>query len=149
MAKAGDKQPDLPENPLIAELIRRGAENSRMMQGFIGPSPDADHITLYQSLDRLGDSVLIRRDDVIHSVKAPKSALGAVILWVNPETQLSVRKAQPESRQPTTGPGSLLEVTKGRLRMRMRSKRTADELCFSVCMDCYSWCDCNICETPV
>jgi hypothetical protein len=147
VAKAADKQPDLPENPLIAELLARGAENAKVLQGFIGPSRDADHVTLYQSLDRLGDTVEIRRADVLHAVKSPRSALGAVILWVKDEAQLSVRRAQPETRQPTTGPGSLREVAKGRLRMRMRAPHAADQVCFSVCMDCLSWCDCSICTS--
>lgn len=149
MAKATDKQPELPENPLIAELIARGAENARVLQGFIGPSRDEYHITLYQSLDRLGDTVEIRREDVLHAVKSPRSGLGAVILWVNDEAQLSVRRTQAESHQPKTGPGSLREVSKGRLRMRMRTPHAADQICLSVCFDCLSWCDCNICETPV
>lgn len=80
MAKAADKQPELRENPLTAELLARGAENARVLQGFIEPSRDDDHITLYQSLDRLGDTVEIRRDDVLHSVDSPRSGLGAVIL---------------------------------------------------------------------
>jgi hypothetical protein len=148
--KASDKQPELPENPLIAELLARGAENARVLQGFIGPSRDEYTITLYQSLDRLGDTVEIRREDVLHSVKSPRSGLGAVILWVNAEAQLSVRRTRPETQQSKTGPGSLREVSKGRLRMRMRSQsHAADQVCLSVCFDCLSWCDCNICETPV
>jgi hypothetical protein len=147
VAKAADKQPELPENPLIADLLARGAEKARVLQGFIGPSRDKDYITLYQSLDHLGDTVEIRREDVIHSVKSPRSGLGAVILWVDEEAQLSVRRAQAESRRPTQGPGSLREVAKGRLRMKMRTQYAADQVCFSVCMDCLSWCDCSICQS--
>lgn len=147
MAKAADKNPEFEENPLIAELLARGAENARVLQGFIGPSRDSDHITLYQSLDRLGDTVEIRREDVLHSVKSPRSGLGAVILWVNQDAPLSVRRTQADDRKPTAGPGSLREVAKGRLRMRMRPVAATEEVCFSVCMDCLSWCDCSICTS--
>lgn len=147
MAKAADKYPEFEENPLIAELLARGAENAKVLQGFIGPSRDDGHITLYQSLERLGDTVEIRREDVLHSVRSPRSGLGAVILWIKEDAQLSVRKTHAEDRRPTAGPGSLREVAKGRLRMRMRPVAAADEVCFSVCMDCLSWCDCSICTS--
>jgi hypothetical protein len=140
-------QPELPENPLVAQLIAAGAENSRVLRGFIGPSQDKRYITLYQHLARLGDTVEISREDILYAMKAPRSDFGAVILWVKEDAQLSVRKPQSDAA-PTTGPGSLQELAKGRLRMRMRSRQVAD-VCLSVCFDCFSWCDCNICETPV
>lgn len=146
MAKATDKKSEFQENTLIADLIARGAENSRMLRGFIGPSRDDRYITLYQSLARLGDTVEIPRDDILHSVDAPGSSLGAVILWVKDDSPISVRRSQTET-EVTSGPGSRVqEVTKGRLRMQLKA-RWGGGVCTSVCEPCISWCDCNICQT--
>jgi hypothetical protein len=146
VAKATGKQSEFQENTLIAELIARGAENSRMLRGFVGPSRDDRYITLYQSLARLGDTVEIPREDILHSVDAPGSSLGAVILWVKDDSQISVRRSQTET-EVTSGPGSRVqEVTKGRLRMQLRAP-WGGGVCTSVCEPCISWCDCNICQT--
>jgi hypothetical protein len=145
MADAKGSKSEFQENPLVAQLISAGAENARVLRGFIGPSRDKAHITLYQNLTRLGDTVEIPREDVLYAVDAPRSELGAVVLWVKEDAQLSVRKPQSEA-SPTTGPGSLLEVTKGRLRMQMRPTRGP---AFAALADdvCISWCDCSICQS--
>ncbi|MFE4456943.1 hypothetical protein ACFROC_06255 [Nocardia tengchongensis] len=144
MAKSSGKQPEINENPLIAELLAHGVENARVLQGFIGPSHDERYVTLYQDLRRLGDSVDISRDDILHTMKVPQSTLGAVVLWIKDDAQISVRRTETDAA-PTSGPGSLQEVTQGRLRMKMRTKHAAD--CMSVCMDCLSWCSCSICTS--
>jgi hypothetical protein len=144
MAAKGSK-PEIQENPLVAQLIAAGAEKARVLRGFIGPSRDKAYISLYQNLARLSDAVEIPREDVLHAVEVPNSGLGAVVLWVKEDAQLGVRKTQAESH-PASGPGSLQEVQKGRLRMQLRPKQARD-ICFSVCMDCLSWCDCSICHT--
>jgi hypothetical protein len=140
MAGTKGSKPEFQENPLVAQLIAVGAENARVLRGFIGPSRDLDHIALYQSLARLGDAIEIPSEDVLHAVDAPGSSLGAVILWVNSEAQLSVRKIHADSHQ-ATGPGSLHEVTKGRLRMHLRS-RSGGDVCTSWCDICVSYCAC-------
>jgi hypothetical protein len=147
VAKATDKQPEIHENPLIAELIARGAENSRVLRGFIGPSRDDRYLTLYQNLVHLGDTVDIPREDVLHVVDAPGSSLGAVILWVKDDSQVSVRWAQSEAK-PIPGPGARVvkEVTKGRLRMQLKPT-WAGVVCQSVSV-CISWCSCTICTSP-
>jgi hypothetical protein len=147
MAGAKGFKSEIQENPLVAQLIAAGAENARVLRGFIGPSQDKAHVTLYQNLTRLGDTVEIPREDVLYAVDAPRSELGAVILWVNSEAPLGVRKTQSESH-PTTGPGSLLEVTKGRLRMQMRAPSGGD-VCTSNCDICVSMCACLMQESPV
>ena len=146
MAEGKGKKPEFSENPLVAELLAKGAEDARVLRGFIGASRDDKYITLYQSLDRLGDTIDIPRDDVLHVVDAPRSNLGAVILWVRNSANLSVRRTQTNSA-PRTGPGSRgQEVTKGRLRMNLRPA-WGGGVCTSVCEPCISWCDCNICQT--
>jgi hypothetical protein len=144
VASTRNSKPKIQENPLIAKLIGAGAENARVLRGFIGPSRDADHITLYQSLARLADNVEIQRADVLYAVEAPQSGLGAVILWVNSEAQLGVRTTQTDSH-PTTGPGSHIEAREGRLRMRLRTMPAAD-VCTSNCNICTSQCTCLMAE---
>ncbi|MGW4350765.1 hypothetical protein ACWELJ_01620 [Nocardia sp. NPDC004582] len=141
MAKSDGKQPEIRENPLVAELLARGVENAKVLGGFVGPSRDERYVTLYQNLRRLGDTVEISRDDILHAVEVPQSALGAVLLWVKDGAQISVRRTRTEA-EPTSGPGSLQEVTKGRLRMQMRGKHAPES-----CGVCISWCDCNICQS--
>ena len=138
MAETDGTQPEFQENPLIAELLARGAENARVLQGFIGPSRDADHITLYQSLDRLGDTVEIRRDDVLHSVSPPSSALGAVMVWVNHDAKLHISRTRDDFGQATKS-GTLHEMAKGRLRMRLPPHASGD-VCTSRCNVCHSEC---------
>jgi hypothetical protein len=147
VAKSDDKQPEIRENPLIAELISRGAENSTLVRGFVGPSRDDRYLTLYQNLARLSDTVDIPRDAILHVADVPGSALGAVMLWVKEDAQISVRRAQPEA-PPTIGPGARLqEVTKGRLRMQLPTSRIG-AFCRRADDDvCISWCDCSICQS--
>jgi hypothetical protein len=140
MAGTKESKSEFQENPFVAELIAAGAENARVLRGFIGPSRDADHITLYQNLAQLGDTVEIPRDDVLHTGEIPGSVLGAVILWVKEGARLGVRTTQSEAH-PATGPGSLREVSKGRLRMQPRPGMRAD-VCTSRCNVCVSECYC-------
>jgi hypothetical protein len=146
MADARSKQPKINENPLIGELIARGAENSSVLRGFIGPSRDDRYVTLYQNLARLGDTVEIPREAVIHVVEAPGSSLGAVMLWLKDDAQISVRRAQSDAA-PKAGPGAKLqEVTKGRLRMQLGPAR-GGRTCLPADDVCVSWCDCSICQS--
>jgi hypothetical protein len=78
MAGKGRSIGALSENPLVTELIAQGAETSIMLRGFIGPSARDGYVRLYPKLQNLSDSVEIARSDVLHSVQAPQSALGAV-----------------------------------------------------------------------
>jgi hypothetical protein len=146
MADDPNPQIELNENPLVSALISRGAENARVLRGFVGPSRDDRHITLYQSLARLGDTVEIPREDIVYALDAPRSELGAVILWVRDDAQVSVRRS--EGSAPRQNPGTALqnEVRRGRLRMQVRSG-WGGGVCTSVCEPCISWCDCSICQT--
>jgi hypothetical protein len=136
----------LAENPLITQLIKHGADEAITIRGFIGPTDRDGHIRLFPRIGNLGDSVEIARSDIIHAVKAPRSSLGAVIVWVKKDAKISVHRV---NRREATGPepNSMVELRKGRLRMRMKSAQAREQVCFSVCMDCLSWCDCSICST--
>jgi hypothetical protein len=156
MAGKGRSIGALSENPLVTELIAQGAETSIMLRGFIGPSARDGYVRLYPKLQNLSDSVEIARSDVLHSVQAPQSALGAVILWVKKDAKLSLNRAGvPEAmpgraenlrRRAAGTPENMVELRKGRLRMRLRSQQSQN-VCFSHCMDCLSWCDCSMCES--
>jgi hypothetical protein len=146
MADAKGKKLEFRENALLTELLARGAENAKVIRGFIGPSSNDSSITLHQSLDRLGDTVEIPRDDVLYLVDAPRSELGAVILWVKDTANVSVRRTQSETVSETGLGVRAQEVTKGRLRMRLKPA-WGGGVCTSVCERCITWCDCAICST--
>ncbi len=149
----------LRENSLVAQLIAQGAETSIMLRGFVGPSARDGYVRLYPKLQNLSDSVEIARSDILHSVQAPQSALGAVILWVKKDAKISLHRvgvsepmgAPAESlaalqKRSAGTPESMVELRRGRLRMRLRPQQ-AQSICFSHCMDCISWCSCSMCES--
>jgi hypothetical protein len=137
---------NLRENPLVATLLAQGVQSAVKLRGFVGPSPHADRIRLFPRLDNLSECVEIPRAAVIHSLKAPGSALGAVIIWVRKDATLTTLRLSETAAPAQAGP-QMEEVRKGRLRMRMRRQQADDPICFSVCMDCISWCDCSICHS--
>jgi hypothetical protein len=142
-----DKKADdtLRENSLVTQLLAQGAESAMTLRGFIGPSSRDGYVRLYPKLTNMAESVEIARADILHSLEAPKSKHGAVILWVKREAQVFTHRVNTaESVSPA--PRNLVDVRKGRLRMQMRVPQTED-ICFSVCMDCLSWCSCSICST--
>ena len=140
MAGTKGSKIEIAVNPLVAQLVAAGAENARVLRGFIGPSRNEANITLHQNLARLGDTVEIPREDVLFAVDAPGSNLGAVILWVTTDAHLHVRKVQAKSHL-ATGTTSHQEVTRGRLRMQLRSTAGGD-VCTSWCDICTSFCVC-------
>jgi hypothetical protein len=159
MASKGGSVDALRENSLVAQLIERGADTSIMLRGFIGPSARDGYVRLYPKLQNLSDSVEIARSDIVHSVEAPQSALGAVILWVKKDAKMSLHRVGVSESMPAPAErlatfnkraaGSsenMVERRRGRLRMRLRPQQ-AQTLCFSHCMDCISWCDCSTCES--
>jgi hypothetical protein len=137
---------NLQANPLIAKLLAQGAQKASKLRGFIGPSPHKDKIRLFPRLDNLSECVEIPRNAIIHSIKAPRSALGAVILWVKNDATLTTFRLS-EAETPAQAKPQMEEIRKGRLRLRMRKHEARDPICFSVCMDCISWCDCSICSS--
>lgn len=146
MADEDASAKNLQENPLIAQLLAHGAATSIKLRGFVGPSTAKDTIRLFPRLDNLSECVEIPKAAIIHSIKAPRSALGAVILWVKKDATLTTfRVSEPDT--PAQATPQMEEVRKGRLRMRMRRTEANDPICFSVCMDCISWCDCSICSS--
>lgn len=147
MADEDASAKNLQENPLVATLLAQGALTAIKLRGFVGPSPHKDRIRLFPRLDNLAECVEIPRAAIIHTIKAPRSALGAVILWVRKDATLTTFRVD-ESDTPSQTAPQMEELRKGRLRMRMRRQQSArDPICFSVCMDCISWCDCSICHS--
>lgn len=146
MADKDASAKNLHENPLLALLLANGAQTAISLRGFVGPTPGKDKVRLFPRLDNLSECVEIPKAAIIHSIKAPGSSLGAVILWVKKDATIAtLRLNEPET--PAQAPARMEEVRKGRLRMRMRRSEASDPICFSVCMDCISWCDCSICSS--
>jgi hypothetical protein len=145
MAEKGDSKDALRENPLVARFIERGADTSTILRGFIGPAIRDGHVRLYPRLNNLSNSVEVAREDILHSIEAPQSALGAVILWVKKDAKISIHRAG--TSEATNAPRENdIELRQGRLRMRVRPQQT-NGLCFSHCMDCVSWCSCSLCSS--
>lgn len=135
--------PELAENPLIARLVEQGAQTAMTLRGYVGPSPDEDHVRIFPRLGNLQVSVDIPRSQILHFIDAPGSELGAVILWVKRDAHIAVHRVETSATAGTASDDAgLVDVTKGRLRMRVRAQPR--EVCMSVCMDCVSWCDCKI-----
>jgi len=135
----------LGESVLVANLLAQGAENAVTIRGFIGTSKQEGYIRLYPRLVDLSESMEIARTDILHSMRATQSPDGPVVLWVKRDASISANNTAESVGQAAR---NMVEVKKGRLRMRMRAPQT-EEVCFSVCMDCLSWCSCSICtSTP-
>jgi hypothetical protein len=132
---------EVQENPLIADLLARGAESATMLQGYIGPSTNDDVVRLYPRLNNLRDRIDIPRSDIIHVAESPRSGLGGVIVWVKRDVKLDFRRiksTEKKSERP-----EFTDVQKGRLRMQVRAPRGSD-VCTSVCDTCMSRClPCN------
>jgi hypothetical protein len=147
----------LRENPLVAQLIAQGAETAMTLRGFVGSSAREGYVRLYPRLQNLSDSIEIARADILHSMEAPQSVLGGVILWVKKDAKIAVTRVGVSEPAGTpaenlvdlrkgpagTPPENLVELRKGRLRMRVRPQQ-AHAVCFSHCMDCISWCSCLV-----
>ena len=52
----------IPENPLVARLVAKGAANAISFCGYIGSSATQGHVTLYASLDDLSQPEFSRAD---------------------------------------------------------------------------------------
>jgi hypothetical protein len=139
VAKERGSDDTLRENPLVTQLIARCAETAMILRGSIGPAAREGRVRVYPRLQNLSDSIEIAREDILHSVEAPQSALGAVILWVNKDAKISIHRvgvSEPIGSQVENpvnlrkGPVSpqhenLVELRKGRLRMRVRPPKIA------------------------
>jgi hypothetical protein len=147
MTEESGSYEEIEENPLVAKLIAQGAETAMTLRGYVGPSTNEGHLRLYPRLANLQVSVDIPRADILHFVEAPQSRLGAVIVWVKRDAQLAVRRVESSDTGTGKPPADLVDVNKGRLRMRLRAPGGNREVCFSTCMDCLSWCDCSICSS--
>ena len=152
MAESGGSDKTLQENPLVAQLIARGAETAVTLRGFVGPTTSPGYVSLYPRLSNLSESIEIAVADILHSVEVPQSALGAVVLWVKKDAKISARRvgvSQAVSvsagnlaglRKGPAGapPPNLVELRKGRLRMRVRAQQSSDSpYCGIFCDDCW------------
>jgi hypothetical protein len=141
-----DKPADvLRESALLKKLLERGGENAVALRGFIGPATREGHVRLFPRLVDLTQSMEIARADILHALPATGSPDGPVVLWVKRDAQIQARNVNA-AEAVTQGAQKLVEIRKGRLRMKARAPQE-EPICFSVCMDCLSWCSCSICST--
>jgi hypothetical protein len=149
---------ELEENPLLSKLTRAGVSDSRTFWGYVGPSRAEGWVTLYPSLQNLGESIEIARADILHVEDVPETVLlfGAKVVWVRRDAKVNRGHATPAQAVGRQRPSAaatghpkddVVEVREGRLRMQMRA-RSDDPDCYSpcaTCRDCSSVCI-SICQ---
>jgi len=143
---AGEIAGNTQEHPLLSKLLAsEHAPDATTFWGCIGPPGRIGFVTLCPNLDLLGDSVEIASADILHTADVPESVmmLGAKILWVRKEAKV-IRKRVETVDADETAHGQLVEIQKGRLRMRMRP-RSQEADCSTPCQMCGSTCTVCIC----
>jgi hypothetical protein len=145
------------ENPIIREILAKGGARATVLWGYIGPSTREGFITLHPSLRNLSVTMEIAERDIIHVADIPESIFpfDAKAIWIRNDAQISHRVEESSNlvrshrvedsvgtvSDPSTGPG-VVEVTRGRLRMRMTDLRRGSD-CHSPCATCH--CPCSVC----
>src|SRR5262245_61899927 len=119
--------PKFSEHPVLRKLARERAMDGTAFRGYVGPSADPDHVTLYSSLESPTSSIEIARADIIHSEDIPEHLIpfGAKVVWVRNSATATVRR--------------FVEVQSGRLKMVKRPRRDDDD-CSTPCSTCSSPC---------
>lgn len=120
------------EHPLLSKLARQAAVDGTALRGYVGPSSDDAHLTLYSSLEDPVTSIEIELADVLHIEDIPEvfQPFGAKTVWVRNDAKTVVRQ--------------FAEVKSGRLNMRIPSGRR-DSDCVSPCSTCKS--ECGVCQS--
>jgi hypothetical protein len=152
MAKESRGSTRIEAHPLFAKLAREGIADPTSFRGYIGPSSNDGHVTLYSSLEYPSASIEIARDDIVHVEDVPENFLpfGAKVVWVKGDAQVT-RRHQQEAE--TVGAadirpkGDFVELSRGRLRMRAwetRLRGIASD-CASPCSTCRG--ECSVCQS--
>jgi len=76
----------LSVNPILDALATKGSGKVVELRGFVGPS-DSTVVRLYESLEMVS-YLEIPKSEVLHAVADPKSANGAIKLYVRGNTEL-------------------------------------------------------------
>lgn len=137
----GDQE--IVENPIISELLFKGATNSKTFSGYVGRSEKDTHLLVYKSLWDLSNCVEIAKDDILHHVKAPAAFLpfGGIIFFLRKDAKvISHRVIGTTGVVGQTAVSNSVEKRIGRLIMRLGTIVSED--CTSNC-DCQSQCDCQ------
>src|SRR5262245_29693728 len=124
----------IPDNPVLAKLIRDGAPDSMTFWGYVGPSRREGVVTLYPSVETHADSIEIAITDILHVEDVPDHILlfGAKVVWVNKDAKITRRHVgaaqdvgtleASETDSPSAAKESSVEVSKGRLQVRVRTQ---------------------------
>lgn len=139
----------IQDHPVLSKLIREGAGDSMTFWGYVGPSRKEGVVTLYPSLENLADSIEIAVADILHVEDVPETVLlfGAKVVWVKRDAKITRRHVDTaesvgtletaETAGPVAPKDSVVEVRKGRLRMRLRTQGRSSD-CHSPCQTCKS-----------
>lgn len=127
---------DIQVNQALTELLSEGKPSALYFRGFAGPSQDESVVNLYPHMLDLNRSIEIRREDIVLVQSAADAGLsdGSVIIWVREKAKVTHRRVVTAGELVAAEPrGSVTEVNKGRLRMRIHQTEAACRVCYSLC----------------
>lgn len=139
-------RPQIAENQLIADVIAKGGAEATVLWGYIGPSSREGYISLHPSLRNLSISMEIAERDIIHIADIPESIFpfDAKVVWIKSQASIAHRHVEnADSIKGASAKPGPVEVTKGRLRMRVAAQQPRDECNHSPCSTCH--CPCSVC----
>lgn len=157
LTKSALNEDHLRAHPLLSQILDAGSA-VRAFRGYIAPSKSSDKVLLYPTLGDLSFHLEISRDDIVATAEAPETLLphGGVVLWVQPDAEIKCNgdqinvisarrpmqtpgpiRVSPEGSPASTASGRFVNVTTGRLNIRVRPR---------VMSSCAS-CTCSSCET--
>jgi hypothetical protein len=148
---------NLKKHPILATLGANASETLGI-SGYIGEG-DAEHVKLHPSLGNPSESVVIAKVDIVHAAPAPEALrpFGGTTVWVKRTAEVTYYRLEsarvevrllphsffkpPSEISDRTAEGGprFKEIKSGRLHMRVRAQ-PIQEVCQSVCGNCYSFC---------
>ncbi|MBR0734527.1 hypothetical protein JQ582_42015 [Bradyrhizobium japonicum] len=151
----------IKENALISKLLANGGATATVLWGYIGPSSREGFVTIHPSLRDLSVTIEIAERDIIYVADIPESIFpfDAKAVWIRSEASISHRLQETadsvRSHRVEGSAGAfsgadarpgMVDVTKGRLQMRVADWRQAAEDCKSPCSStCYT--PCGVCKS--
>ncbi len=144
MIESTDK---LLRHKLLEKVNEGRTSDLTTLKGYVGPAEKKGFVRIYSSLEDLGESVEVAEDDIVHHESVTQAGLpdGAVMLWLKPETKVSVRR---ERSKEAIGVSRYLkeeELVRGRVRIVIPGGGLQSQVCQSVCKVCQSVC--KVCQS--
>lgn len=134
MAKDPDAAGRLKTNTLVSRLIDAGSENAVAFTGFVGPASREGHVRLIFRLNDLAGGIEVAERDIIATADLPNSSLGAIAIWVKPDAVINKTSAKQAAAVAfPRRPGTMADVQRAGLRMRVRAQARDTCTCIIIC----------------